>query len=70
MVECLTQDLGVAGSSLTGVTRCVIEQDTFKSLHRTGSIQKDPSPHNLKIVDWDVKNQIKQNKQISSGVGL
>ena len=26
----------------------------------TGSIQEDPSQHNWKIVDWDVKNQIKQ----------
>ena len=27
----------------------------------TCSIQEDPSQHNWKIVDWDVKNQIKQN---------
>ena len=30
VVECLTQDRGAMGSSLTGVTvLCVLEQDTF-----------------------------------------
>ena len=29
MVECSTQDRGAAGSSLTGVTVVVLEQDTF-----------------------------------------
>ena len=29
MVECMTQDRGVAGSSLTGVTVLVLEQDTL-----------------------------------------
>ena len=26
----------------------------------TGPTQEGPSRHNLKVVDWDVKNQIKQ----------
>ena len=29
VVECLTQDRRAAGSSLTGVTALVLEQDTF-----------------------------------------
>ena len=29
MVECLTRDRGAVGSSLTGVTSCVLEQDTL-----------------------------------------
>ena len=29
VVECLSRDQGVAGSSLTDVTVCVLEQDTF-----------------------------------------
>ena len=31
VVECLTEDRGVAGSSLTVGTACVIEQDTLSS---------------------------------------
>ena len=31
---------------------------THLSLLSTGSTQEDPSRHNWKIVDWDVKNQI------------
>ena len=30
------------------------------SLLSTGSTQEDPSQHTWKIVDWDVKNKIKQ----------
>ena len=37
---------------------------THLSLLSTGSTQEDSFRHNLKIVDWDVKNQIIQNKQI------
>ena len=32
------------------------------SLLSTGSTQEYPSRHNWKSVDWDIKNQIKQNK--------
>ena len=38
---------------------CVVSfSKTLLSLLRTGSTQEDPSRHNCKIVDWDVKNQI------------
>ena len=30
------------------------------SYHSTGSTQEDRSQHNLKTVDWEVKNQKKQ----------
>ena len=33
---------------------------TLYPLLSTGSTQEDPSQHNWKIVDWDVKNQNKQ----------
>ena len=37
----------------------------------TGSTQKEPIPTWLKIVNWDVKNQIKQtNKNFISLLGL
>ena len=40
---------------------CVVSlSKTQLSLLSTGSTQEDPSRHNWKIVDWDVKNQIKQ----------
>ena len=44
---------------------CVVSfSKTHLSLLCTGSTQEDPSQHNWKIVDRDVKNQIKQtNKQ-------
>ena len=42
---------------------CIVSlSKTHKSLLSTGSTQEDPSRHNWKIVDWDVKNQIKQTK--------
>ena len=37
-------------------------KQTFYRLLSTGSIQVDPSRQDLKIVDWDVKNQAKQVK--------
>ena len=37
---------------------------THLSLLSTGSIQEDLSRHNLKSVDWDVKNPIKQTKNL------
>ena len=37
---------------------CVLEQDALKyPLLSTGSTQKDPSGHDLKIADWDVNDQ-------------
>ena len=60
MVEFLTQDRGVAGSSLTatGVPSipCVLEQDTLILafvILATGSTLEDLFRHNRKIVDWD-----------------
>ena len=42
---------------------CVVPlSKTHLSLLSTGSIQEDLSRHNRKIVDWDVKNPIKQTK--------
>ena len=42
---------------------CVVSlSKTHVSLLSTGSTQEDLSRHNSKIVDWDVKNQIKQKK--------
>ena len=40
---------------------CVVQDRLIQSLLITGSTQEDLSQHNWKIVDWDVKNQIKQN---------
>ena len=37
----------------------VLLSKTHLSLLSAGSTQEDPSRHNRKIVDWDVKNQIK-----------
>ena len=65
VVKCSTRSRGVAGSSLTDGMHCVLEQDTYSSaVFSTGSTQEDPSQHNWKIVDRDVKNQIKQNEYI------
>ena len=60
VVECLTRNRGVAGSNLTGLTVVSLSK-TSSSLLRTGSTHEDPSQHTCKIVDWDVKNQTKQN---------
>ena len=38
---------------------------TLYLLLSTGSTQKDLSHHDGKIVDWDLKNQIKQSKAVS-----
>ena len=35
---------------------------THLFLLSTGSTQEDPSQHNCKIVEWDIKNKIKQTK--------
>ena len=42
---------------------CVLEQDSL-FLASFGSTQEGLSWHNWKIVDWDVKNQIKQNENV------
>ena len=43
VVECLSQDLGAAGSSLTGVTMLWSLSKTHLSQLSTGSTQEDPS---------------------------
>ena len=54
MVECLTRQ-----------RHCVVSlSKTHLSMLSTGSTQEDPSRHNWKIVDWEVKNQIKQTKPL------
>ena len=59
VVECLPRDLGAADSSLAGITvLCPWARHIYP--FSTGSTQKDPSRHNWKIVDLDIKNQIKQ----------
>ena len=57
MVECLTRDRGFKPHWRH---RVVSLSKTHLSLHNTGSTQEDSSLHNGKIVDWDLKNQIKQ----------
>ena len=43
---------------------------THFSLLSTGSTQEDPSPHNWKIFDWDVINQIKQKIPLFNHPGI
>ena len=38
---------------------CVLEQDRHLDLFSTGPT-KETSQHDIEIVDWDVKNQLKQ----------
>ena len=48
---------------LTHPPHCVVSlSKTHLSLLSTDSTQEDPFRHNLKVVDWDVKNQIRQTK--------
>ena len=63
VVECLTWDKRAGGSSLTSVTAlCPWARHINPSLVNTGSTQEDLSLYNWNIVDWDLKNQIKQTK--------
>ena len=59
VVECLTRDHGFEPHWC----HCVgpWKKTHHKSQHSTGSTQEYLSQHNRKIVDRDVKNQIKQN---------
>ena len=60
VVECLNQDPGVGGSSLTGVTAiCPWARQINPSLVLVQP-RKARLGNTEKIVDWDVKNQIKQ----------
>ena len=62
MVEGLTLDRGVAGSSLTGGGCVVSLSKTFFPLLSTGSTKEDLSRHDFINFDWDVKNQINNKK--------
>ena len=67
VAECLTEGPEVWASS---TSLCfVLDQDTF-ILFSTGSTQEDQSRHNWKIVDWDVKNQNKQTKNVVPDLGF
>ena len=61
VVECLTRDGGVVGSSLTGGTALSLSK-TLYPLLSPGSTLEDPSQNDRQTVDWEVKNQIKQTK--------
>ena len=61
-VECLTWDRRAAGSSLTLIIGlCPWARHIYPCLVLVQP-RKTPSRRNWKIVDWDVKNQIKQTK--------
>ena len=50
---------------------CVVSlSKTHKSLLSSGSAQEDPSQSNWKIVDWDVKNEIKQTNNWKNMISL
>ena len=66
VVECLTRDQWVAGSSLTSVTVLCIWARHISPCLVLGSTQEDPSWHNRKIVNWDVMNQIKQTNKCNT----
>ena len=52
-------------NAVTQVRQCVVSLGkTLDSLPRTGSIQEDLSWHDLKIVEWDIKNQNKQTGDV------
>ena len=62
MVEYLTQEREVAGSSLTSVTAlCYWARQSMLS---TGSTQEDTLRHNGKLFDWHVKNQKQKIKAV------
>ena len=57
VVVCLTLDQGIAGSNLAwGTALCPGARQVLYPMLSTGSTQEDPSWHDWKIVDWDVKN--------------
>ena len=62
MIESLTQNQGVAGFKPLWSHCVVFLSKTLNLLISTGYTKEDPSQDNRKTVDWDVKNQIKQNQ--------
>ena len=67
VVECLSQDRGVASSSLTLL--CLWARHINPCLVLS-STQEDPSWHNWKTVDLDTTNQIKQALHLYGGKGM
>ena len=64
VVECLTQDRGAAGLSLTSVSvLCPWARHIYPCLVLVLSTQEDPSWHNWKIVGLDVKNHANQTNK-------
>ena len=59
VVECFSRDRGVAGSSLTSITVLCPWARPINPCLVLVQPRKDPSRHNWKIVDGDVKNQSK-----------
>ena len=61
VVECLTQDRGATGSSLTGIT---VLWSLSKTIYPSLVLVQPRKTHPCLIKDcwWDVKNQIKQNQ--------
>ena len=60
MVECLTGDRGVADSKLTGITGlCPLARHINPCLVLV-QLRENRPDITEQIVDWDVKNQIKQ----------
>ena len=43
---------------------CVLEQDTLSSALIVNGSAQEKSQHDLKIVDWDLKHQRKQNARM------
>ena len=65
LVEGWTRNRKVASSRLTAGSHCVVSlSKAIYLLLNTGSTKEDrkTSGHDLKVVDWDVKHQIKQTK--------
>ena len=60
MVECLNRDRGAGGSSLTGVTVLWPLARLINPCLVLFQPRKTRPNITEKIVDWDVKNQIKQ----------
>ena len=69
MVDYLTPDQGVAGMSLTGGTvLCPLARHTNPCLVLVQP--KKTCPNMTKIVDWDLKNQIKQTKETADSIRI
>ena len=69
IVECLTRDRTRGCGFESHWRQCVVSlSKTHLSLLSTGSTQEDPPQNNCKIVDRDVKNQIKLRNEHKNNV--